>query len=110
MKLLQYNELISGNLYYIQNNPYDNYNGKQKGIFCNIEFITEDCIWCSFKNIINISNSGYPTGFRLLRIDLISFYISTKKSIIHNNLVEIASAKIIDENTNTNIGTSYFLQ
>ena len=109
MKLLNYNQLISGNLYYIQNNPYQNYNGKQKGIFCNIEFITENYIWCSFKDIINISNSGYSTGFRLFRTDLVKFYIPTKESIIHNNLVNIASAKIIDENTNTNIGTSYFL-
>ena len=109
MKLLHYNQLISGNLYYIQNNPYDNYNGKQKGIFCNIEFITEDSIWCSFKDIINISNSGYPVGFRLLKTDLVKFYISTKESIIYDNLVNIASAKIINEGTNTNIGTSYFL-
>jgi hypothetical protein len=109
MKLLHYNQLISGNLYYLQNNPYENYNGKQKGIFCNIEFITEDHIWCSFKDIINISNSGYPIGFRLLRIDLVKFYISSKYIIIHENLVKIASAKIIDEYTNTNIGSSYFL-
>jgi len=109
MKLLHYNQLISGNLYYIQNNPYGNYNGKQKGIFCNIEFITEDSIWCSFKDIINISNSGYPSNFRLLQADLVKFYIPTKDTIIHNNLVNIASAKIIDESTNTNIGSSYFL-
>jgi len=110
MKLLDYNQLIFGNLYYIQNNPYDNYNGKQKGIFLNIGIIRDNFIWINFKDVSNITlYSGYPTGNRFLRTDLVKFYIPTKNNIIHNNLVNIASAKIIDECTNTNIGTSYFL-
>jgi hypothetical protein len=96
------NEMIEGNEYYIQNIPYDEYDGKQKGIY---KGMLND-IHAKFENIENINKSsrgsGYSIGEGTRNKNIVTFYEPNAENIINNSLQRQAVQQTL-QNTNTDV-------
>lgn len=108
MYLINYQQLVPNQLYYMQikNNLYGSGNGKQKGYFTGIEqYYPDGVMWCKFTNVEDVKGqSGYGIGCRYYNIRITDFYVPEKDTIINNSIYRQA----INQTLKNIIGDEYF--
>ena len=89
MKEVKPEEMIASQLYYIQSPVVTSGNGKQKGVFVEVEHPPYGFSFARFEKVENFTKfgSGYATGNRMFRCDLCKFYLPEKEAIVERVMV-----------------------
>ena len=87
MYLINYQQLIPNQLYYMQSKRYGG-NGKQKGYFTGTErYYSDGVLWCKFRDVTDIVGiSGRGIGSRYYNVEITKFYVPEIDTIINNSI------------------------